>query len=82
METKGKRSKVPPIPCLKKPDPPQGISPAAISRYIGQSTRRVVTFLPVVDTPKFNHADQIDALGPVRIDEVKQRGTPSMSRSA
>jgi len=33
-------------------------------------------FLPVVDTPKFNHADQIDAFVPVRITEVKHNGNP------
>jgi len=36
----------------------------------------VVTFLPLVDTSKFNHSDQIDAFVPVRIDEVKTTGNP------
>jgi len=33
-------------------------------------------FLPVVDTPKFNHTDQIDAFVPVKILEVKDSGNP------
>ena len=33
-------------------------------------------FLPVVDTPKFNHADQIDAFVPVRITEIQNTGNP------
>jgi Flp pilus assembly protein TadG len=33
-------------------------------------------FLPVVDTPKFNHEDQIDAFVPVRILEVKDDANP------
>jgi Flp pilus assembly protein TadG len=35
-----------------------------------------VVFLPVVDTPKFNHEDQIDAFVPVKITEVKTTGNP------
>ena len=33
-------------------------------------------FLPAVDTPKFNHADQIDSFVSVRITEVKDTGDP------
>ena len=33
-------------------------------------------FLPVVDTPKFNHEDQIDAFVAVKITEIKQTGNP------
>ena len=40
-----------------------------------------VVFLPVVDTPKFNHEDQIDAFVPIKITEVKKTGTPSTSRA-
>ena len=35
-----------------------------------------IVFLPVVDTPKFNHDDQIDAFVAVRIPEVKKTGNP------
>jgi Flp pilus assembly protein TadG len=35
-----------------------------------------VVMLPVVDTPKFNHTDQIDAFVPVKITEVKDSGDP------
>jgi Flp pilus assembly protein TadG len=35
-----------------------------------------VVFLPVVDTPKFNHTDQVDAFVPVKITEVKESGNP------
>jgi hypothetical protein len=35
-----------------------------------------VVLLPVVDTPKFNHTDQIDAFVPVKITEVKESGSP------
>jgi Flp pilus assembly protein TadG len=35
-----------------------------------------VVMLPVVDTPKFNHTDQIDAFVPVKITEVKESGSP------
>ncbi|MBU4356172.1 MAG: hypothetical protein KJ822_12615 [Proteobacteria bacterium] len=35
-----------------------------------------VVMLPVVDTPKFNHTDQVDAFVPVRITEVKESGSP------
>ena len=35
-----------------------------------------VVFLPVVDTPKFNHSDQIDAFVPIKITEVKKSGNP------
>jgi Flp pilus assembly protein TadG len=35
-----------------------------------------VVLLPVVDTPKFNHSDQIDAFVPVKITEVKKSGNP------
>ena len=32
--------------------------------------------LPVVDTPRFNHEDQIDSFVPVKITEVKTYGNP------
>jgi len=32
--------------------------------------------IPVVDTPKFNHSDQIDAFVPFLITEVKDKGNP------
>jgi hypothetical protein len=35
-----------------------------------------VVLLPVVNTPKFDHADQIDAFAPVKITEVKSTGSP------
>jgi Flp pilus assembly protein TadG len=35
-----------------------------------------VVILPVVDTPKFNHSDQIDSFVPVKITEIKQNGNP------
>jgi Flp pilus assembly protein TadG len=35
-----------------------------------------VVLLPVVDTPKFNHTDQVDAFVPVRITEIKDQGNP------
>jgi Flp pilus assembly protein TadG len=35
-----------------------------------------VVLLPVVDTPKFNHTDQIDSFVPVKITEVKESGSP------
>jgi hypothetical protein len=35
-----------------------------------------VVLLPVVDTPKFNHEDQIDAFVPLKITEVKTSGNP------
>jgi Flp pilus assembly protein TadG len=35
-----------------------------------------IVFLPVVDTPKFNHQDNIDAFVPVRITEIIKTGTP------
>jgi Flp pilus assembly protein TadG len=35
-----------------------------------------IVFLPVVDTPKFNHQDNIDAFVPVQITEVKESGNP------
>ena len=36
----------------------------------------LIALLPVVDTPKFNHTDQIDAFVPVKIIEVKASGSP------
>jgi Flp pilus assembly protein TadG len=35
-----------------------------------------VVLLPVVDTPKFNHEDQIDAFVPIKITQVKTSGSP------
>jgi hypothetical protein len=35
-----------------------------------------VVFLPVVDTPRFNHEDRIDNFVPVKITEVKNTGEP------
>jgi Flp pilus assembly protein TadG len=35
-----------------------------------------VVMLPVVDTPKFNHTDQVDAFVPIRITEVNETGNP------
>jgi Flp pilus assembly protein TadG len=35
-----------------------------------------VVFLPVVDTPKFNQQDNVDAFVPVKITEVKKTGDP------
>jgi len=35
-----------------------------------------VVFLPVVNTPKFNHSDQIDAFVPIKITEVNKSGNP------
>jgi Flp pilus assembly protein TadG len=35
-----------------------------------------IVFLPVVDTPKFDHSDQIDAFVPVKITEIKKTGDP------
>jgi hypothetical protein len=33
-------------------------------------------FLPVVDTPKFNHEDKIDSFVPIQIIEIKKEGSP------
>jgi Flp pilus assembly protein TadG len=35
-----------------------------------------VVLLPVVDTPRFNHEDQIDSFVPLKITEVKTSGNP------
>lgn len=35
-----------------------------------------VVFLPVVDTPKFNHDDNIDNFVPIKITEIKDTGNP------
>ena len=35
-----------------------------------------IVFLPVVDTPKFNHEDQIESFVPIRILEVKNDANP------
>ena len=35
-----------------------------------------VVFLPVVDTPKFNHEDTIDSFVPIQILEIKKDGDP------
>lgn len=35
-----------------------------------------IVFLPVVDTPKFNHEDKIDDFVPIKITEIKDSGDP------
>ena len=43
---------------------------------LGEHPDGWVVFLPVVDTPKFNHEDQIDSFVPIRILDVQKNGNP------
>jgi hypothetical protein len=47
-----------------------------MSLALGEHSDGWVVFLPVVDTPKFNHEDQINSFVPIRILEVQKTGNP------
>lgn len=74
-----KNDSVPPLNIGDTLDLQNGVVDSALSlikEELANHTDGWVVLLPVVDTPKFNHTDQIDAFVPVKITEVKESGTP------
>jgi Flp pilus assembly protein TadG len=48
----------------------------AMNTALGEHSNGWIVFLPVVDTPKFNHEDRIDSFVPIRILDVQKTGNP------